>query len=238
MAAVNAGLADGPRAPSAPVSAEAVTERLDYVRSKIAERGRDPDGVRIVAVTKGFGPEAVIAARAAGLDDVGENYAQELLSKSAASPAGTRWHFLGEIQRNKVARLAEVVSVWHSIDREAEAEAVATAEPGVEAMIQVNVTGKASRPGCTPEEVDDLVARCRRFTLDLSGLMAVGPESDPEGTRTWFRWLASKADVLGLKELSMGMSNDFEIAVEEGATTIRLGTTLFGPRPGPAAVRR
>ena len=220
------------------VSPAAVAERLDSVRVKIANRGRDPEAVRIVAVTKGFGPDAVSAAAAAGLHDVGENYAQELLSKAPFAPNDAKWHFLGQIQRNKVARLAEVVSAWHGIDREGEAEAIASAKPGVEAMVQVNVTGAPSRPGCRPSEVDDLVARCRRLPLDLSGLMAVGPDGDPDGTRSCFRWLAEKAAQLGLRELSMGMSDDFEVAVEEGATTLRLGRTLFGPRSRPAAVRR
>ncbi|HEX4865802.1 MAG TPA: YggS family pyridoxal phosphate enzyme [Acidimicrobiales bacterium] len=220
------------------VSSAAVAERLDAVRVKIANRGRDPAAVRIVAVTKGFGPGAVSAAIAAGLGDVGENYAQELLSKAATAPDHARWHYLGQIQRNKVARLAAVVSVWHGVDREGEGKAIASAEPGVEAMVQVNVTGSSSRPGCRPSEVDDLVARCRQLPLDVSGLMAVGPEGDPDGTRSCFRWLAGKASQLGLRELSMGMSDDFEVAVEEGATTLRLGRTLFGPRPRPAAVRR
>lgn len=220
------------------VSPAAVAERLDSVRVKIANRGRDPEAVRIVAVTKGFGPDAVSAAVAAGLDDVGENYAQELLSKASVAPRNAKWHFLGQIQRNKVTRLAEVVSAWHGIDREGEAEAIASAKPGVEAMVQVNVTGSPSRPGCRPSEVDDLVARCRRLPLDLSGLMAVGPEGDPDGARSCFRWLAEKAAQLELRELSMGMSDDFEVAVEEGATTLRLGRTLFGPRSRPAAVRR
>ena len=220
------------------VSPAAVAERLDSVRLKIANRGRDPEAVRIVAVTKGFGRDAVSAAVAAGLHDVGENYAQELLSKASVATNNAKWHFLGQIQRNKVARLADVVSAWHGIDREGEAEAIASAKPGVEAMVQVNITGAASRPGCRPSEVDDLVARCRRLPLDLSGLMAVGPEGDPDGTRSCFRWLAEKAAKLGLHELSMGMSDDFEVAVEEGATTLRLGRTLFGPRSRPAAARR
>lgn len=191
-----------------------------------------------MAVTKGFGPAAVSAALASGLDDVGENYAQELLSKASVAPRDARWHYLGEVQRNKVARLAEVVTAWHGIDRESEAAAIASAEPGVEAMVEVNVTGASSRPGCRPSEVDDLVARCRRLPLDVSGLMAVGPEGDLDATRSCFKWLAGKASQLGLRELSMGMSDDFEVAVEEGATTLRLGRTLFGPRPGRAAVRR
>jgi PLP dependent protein len=228
----------GPLEAAVSVTAATVKERLEGVRLKIVNSGGDPGRVRIVAVTKGFGPDAVAAAVGAGLDDVGENYAQELLSKAELSPRGARWHFLGSIQRNKVARLAEVVATWHGIDREAEAKAIAASAPGVEAMVQVNVTGAPSRPGCMPSEVDDLVSRCRYLTLDLSGLMAVGPQGDPDGTRSCFRWLARKARQLGLRELSMGMSDDFEVAIEEGATTLRLGRTLFGPRPSPAVVRR
>lgn len=220
------------------LSASAVAERLDEVRLKIANRGKDPSAVRIVAVTKGFGPVAVSAAISAGLENVGENYAQELLSKSSVAPPEARWHYLGQIQRNKVARLAPVVDVWQSIDREGEAEAIANNKPGVEAMVQVNVTGIPAQSGCSPSEVDELVARCRRLPLDLSGLMAIGPQGDPDETRSCFRWLARKASKLGLRELSIGMSDDFEMAVEEGATTIRLGRTLFGPRPRPAAVQR
>jgi PLP dependent protein len=216
----------------------AVAERLDEVRNRIAGRGRDPEAVRIVAVTKGFGSDAVSAALSAGLEDIGENYSQELLSKADEAPRSARWHYLGQVQRNKVRPLSEVVSAWHGVDREVEAAAIAAARPGVEALVQVNVTGAASRPGCKPSEVDDLVASCRRLPLDVSGLMAVGPEGDPDETRSCFKWLASKANQLGLRELSMGMSDDYEVAVEEGATTLRLGRMLFGPRPSLAAVRR
>ena len=229
---------------TAVMTAATVKERLDDVRRKIISSGGDPGRVRIVAVTKGFGPDAVEAAVGAGLGDVGENYAQELvhkaelLSQAVLSPGAVRWHFLGPVQRNKVARLAQVVTTWHGIDREAEAKAIASSSPGVEAMVQVNVTGAPARPGCKPSDVDDLVTRCRRLTLDLSGLMTVGPQGDPDGTRSCFRWLARKARELGLRELSMGMSDDFEVAIEEGATTLRLGRTLFGPRPSRAGVRR
>lgn len=220
-----------------------VTERLRVVRRRIAAAGGDPDGVRIVAVTKGFGPEAVEAARAAGLVDVGENYAQELLGKTAGTAPDTRWHFLGPVQRNKVRRLAPLVSAWHAIDRPAAAETVASAlgrtdgarsaAATVEVMVQVNVTGDDGRPGCPPGDVEQLVARVRELPLGLTGLMAVGPAQVGERSRQCFRWLAAKASELGLRELSMGMSDDFEIAVAEGATTLRLGRVLFGPRPEP-----
>ena len=218
--------------------ADAVASRIEGVRRRVAHAGQDPDQVRIVAVTKGFGPDAVDAAVIAGLRDVGENYAQELLAKVEDSSADARWHFLGQVQRNKVRRLAPFVRTWHAIDRIAAARSVAGAGPGAEVMIQVNVIGAPSKPGCPPEDVDDLVAGCRRLPLDVSGLMAVGPAGDIEGTRKCFRWLAERARRLGLRELSMGMSDDYEIAIAEGATTLRLGRVIFGPRPGPAGARR
>ena len=189
-------------------------------------------------MTKGFGSDAVVAAGSAGLADVGENYAQELLAKVPASPPGTIWHFLGPVQRNKVSRLAPHVACWHGIDREAAAEAVARAAPGREVMVQVNVTGLPGRPGCPPGEVEALVAKVRALPVELSGLMAVGPAGDVDASRRHFRWLARQAAELGLKELSMGMSDDFEVAVAEGATTLRLGRVLFGPRPERARVQR
>ncbi|HET6965369.1 MAG TPA: YggS family pyridoxal phosphate-dependent enzyme [Acidimicrobiales bacterium] len=215
-----------------------VADRLADVRRRVEASGGDPQRVRIVAVTKGFGPDAVEAAREAGLVDVGENYAQELLSKAPAARPGTRWHFLGPVQRNKVHRLAAVVSTWHGIDRPAAAEAVAAAAPGSEVMVQVNVIGDPGRPGCSPEEVEELVARIRELPLDLSGLMAVGPADIGERSRECFRWLAGRAAQLGLRELSMGMSDDFEMAVAEGATTLRLGRVLFGARPERTVQRR
>jgi pyridoxal phosphate enzyme (YggS family) len=219
-------------------TAETVVSRLADVRQRIERAGRDPDLVRIVAVTKGWGADTVGAALAAGLPDIGENYAQELVAKAAATKDPVRWHFLGPVQRNKVSRLAPLVSTWHGLDRQVAVDVVAAASPGVEVLVQVNVTGQAGRPGCRPEEVDDLVEHCRQRPVSLTGLMAVGPARDLGGARQCFRWLARQADQLGLRELSMGMSDDFEVAVEEGATTIRLGRVLFGPRPRLQTVPR
>ena len=240
MAAVigNATALDLTPATEGSAGAPLVAARLAEVRDRMARRGVDPDGVRVVAVTKGFGPESVEAALQAGLRDVGENYAQELAAKAAAVPPGARWHFLGAVQRNKVRRIAPLVSVWHGIDRPAAADAVAAASPGVEVLVEVNVAGDPGRPGCAARDLDALVAHCRTLPLDVSGLMAVAPAGDPERARACFRWLADVARRLGLRELSMGMSDDFEVAVEEGATTVRLGRVLFGPRPGAAAVQR
>jgi PLP dependent protein len=213
-------------------------ENLAGVRARITAVGRDPDAIRIVAVTKGFGPEVVDEAAAAGLVDVGENYGQELLAKAKAVTADVRWHFLGTVQTNKVRKLASKVAAWHGVDRPAAADAIALARPGAEVLVQVNVAGTRSKRGCRPEELEGIVEHCRRLPLNLSGLMTVGPQDDPVATRNCFRWLAGKAAELGLRELSMGMSDDFEVAVEEGSTTLRLGRVLFGSRPGRTVAQR
>jgi pyridoxal phosphate enzyme (YggS family) len=221
-----------------PATAEAVASRLADVRQRVEGAGGDPAAIRIVAVTKGWGADTVAAALAAGLPDLGENYAQELVAKAGATSGSVRWHFLGAVQRNKIGRLAPLVATWHGVDRPVVADAVAAASPGVEVFVQVNVTGEPGRAGCQPGEVDALVEHCRRRPVSLTGLMAVGPAGDQRRTRDCFGWLARRARQLGLRELSMGMSDDFEVAIEEGATTLRLGRVLFGPRPRLRTVQR
>ena len=203
---------------------------LTEVRSRIASTGRDPAEVTIVAVTKGFGVDAVRSAVAAGIDDIGENQAQQLLAKvDEGVPAGTRWHYLGAVQRNKVKRLAPHVALWHAIDRPAAGSEVARHRPGAAVLVQVNVSGDEGRPGCGWAEAGPLVDRLRAEGLDVRGLMGVASRGG--GARDQFRRLAGLRDDLGLAELSMGMSGDLEVAVEEGATIVRVGSALFGPRP-------
>ena len=214
-----------------------VTATLAAVRERIASTGRAPDDVRIVAVTKGFGPEAVDAAVAAGVVDCGENFAQALVEKAGTEPAAVRWHFLGPVQRNKVKALAPHVSLWHGIDREAAGAEVARRRPGAAVLVQVNLTAAHDRPGCSWTAVGALVARLRLFDLEVRGLMGVASR-DPVEARAQFRRLAKAADDLGLPEVSMGMSGDLEVAVEEGATIVRIGTALFGARPGTTQERR
>lgn len=225
-------------APSWPGLAEA----LGRVRDRIDGAAADPGAVRLVAVTKGFPAAAAAAARAAGVDDLGENYADELVGKaealSAASraTAGTgdsapRWHYLGAVQRNKVPRLAPVVTCWQGLRRVAEGEAIARRSPGATVLVQVDVAGLPGRGGCPPHEIPELVGRLRDLDLDVAGLMAVGPPGPPEAARDGFRTVRSLADRLGLRERSMGMTDDLEVAVEEGSTMVRVGRALFGTRP-------
>jgi pyridoxal phosphate enzyme (YggS family) len=208
-----------------------VAERLAWVRDRVEAAGGGPAPVTIVAVTKGFGPGAVKAAVAAGLEDFGENYAQELLAKAPSSPP-VRWHFLGGLQRNKLARLAPYVHLWQGLDDGARAAALARRQPGAAVLVQVRVSGSVPRHGADPAQVPDVVAHARAAGLDVRGLMAVGPRSaPPEETRRCFRAVARLARSLGLAEVSIGMSDDFELAVAEGTTMLRLGRALFGERP-------
>jgi pyridoxal phosphate enzyme (YggS family) len=195
-----------------------------------------PAHVRVVAVTKGQPAAAVSEALAAGLVDLGENYAQELLAKLAAAPAA-RWHFLGHVQSNKVRALADAVTCWQAIDGLAVGAAIvrrAGAGAGT-ALVQVNLSGAAGRNGCDWEDAGALVGALREVGLDVRGLMGVAGQGDE---RDQFRRLADLSAALGLAELSMGMSGDWEVAVEEGATMIRLGTALFGPRTAAQDLRR
>jgi pyridoxal phosphate enzyme (YggS family) len=212
---------------------EGVAERLSQIRDRITAAGGDWRTITVVAVTKGFGFEVVEEAYAAGLRDFGENYAQALMGRTAARATAwpdtpPRWNYLGAVQRNKVRRLAPHVFSWQGVDRVAEGMEIARHAPGAAVMVQVNVTGAPQRNGCAFEEVPALVEGLREHDLDVRGLMCVGPQDDP---RSAFARLATAAKHAGVVELSMGMSADFEMAVREGSTMLRLGAALFGPRP-------
>jgi pyridoxal phosphate enzyme (YggS family) len=214
------------------VTPATVAERLVAVRDRIQRAGGSTGAVTVVAVTKGLGPEAVDAAVGAGLTDIGENYAQEMLSKLRGAPAQARWHFLGPPQRNKLARLAPHVRLWHGLDSEEHALALSQRQPGAAVLVQVRTAGPPGRHGVSPPCVPALVASAQAAGLDVRGLMAVGPNpATAAEARQCFREVARLAAGLGLRELSMGMSADFDLAVAEGATIVRLGTALFGPRP-------
>jgi PLP dependent protein len=207
-----------------------VAQRLTAVRLRIERAGGDPARVRVVGVTKGFGPEAVRAARGAGLRDFGENYAAELVAKAAGDGDAVVWHYLGAVQRNKVAQLAPLVSVWQSVAREAEGARIARFAPGARVLVQVDTTGLRGRNGCAPSGAGGLVGRLRELGLDVRGLMTVAAPGTA-AARAAFESLARLADELGLEERSMGMSDDLEAAVAAGSTMVRIGRALFGERP-------
>ncbi len=251
----------GPGEPAGLTAAEleeAVRGRLAAVRQRIrraCERaGRDPSGVRVVGVTKGFGPEVAAAAVRAGLIDLGENRVQEARDKIPlvdrlleGSPVA--WHLVGHLQRNK-ARWAVGLFGWiHSVDspqlaHELSRRAVAAGRT-LRVLVEVNVAGEATKHGTPPEDAVALAELVACLPgLRLEGLMTVAPQvPDPEEVRWVFRALRQLRDRireecgLPVPELSMGMTDDFEVAVEEGATLVRLGRALFGDRPAAHAAR-
>lgn len=227
-------MSPAPLLPSPPP--DVVVERAEALRARIEACGRDLETVTVVAVTKGFEPTAVEAALAAGFSHVGENYAAELLAKAAAVGAedgtglGPQWHFLGALQRRRVRQLAPVVSEWDTVARIVEAEEVAARAPGAEVLVQLRTSDDPQRNGCAPEAAGPLVEAARAFGLRVRGVMVVAPPGGPAAARAAFGRAAAVADELGLPERSMGMSDDLELALAEGATMIRVGRALFGPR--------
>ncbi len=227
-----------------------VKENLEQVRARIAAAakrvGRDPAGVRLIAVTKGVPVPHIEEATACGIQDVGENRVQEAQEKrfslrpfdklragGSKDERVIRWHLIGHLQRNKVKQALEFFDCIHSVDSLELIAALSRIERKLPVLIQVNVSGEATKHGCTPEEAAKLVEAVRASNnLDCQGLMMMAPYSDnPESARPFFRRLRELAGRMKLKELSMGMSSDFEVAVEEGATMVRIGTAIFGGRP-------
>jgi PLP dependent protein len=218
-------------------------ERLSEVGDRIAGavgRGGHRQQVTIVAVTKTHGPEAVRAAWDAGVRDVGENRVQEALPKMKSVDVPVRWHLIGHLQRNKT-RLLDGFAVVHALDSSRLADALHEAGVGrqraVEALMQVNVSGEGTKGGFAPHEVRPEAERLASMPgVVVRGVMTMAPLDADEGVLR--RVFAGARDALAVlaevghpaTELSMGMSNDYEIAVEEGATMVRLGTVLFGPR--------
>ena len=211
------------------ITARLVAERLAHLRHRLEEAGgRD---VRVVAVTKAFGIDAVDAAAACGITDIGESYAQETVAKLQGREVAPTVHFIGGLQRNKVRKLAGLVDVWQSVDRPELADEIASRAPGARVMLQVDISGEDSKGGCAPDDVESLLTHARDARLDVVGLMGIAPLGVPEEARPGFRRLRDMVDRFGLRECSMGMTADLEVAVEEGSTMIRVGTALFGPRP-------
>jgi PLP dependent protein len=223
------------------MSFEALPERLAQVRADVARLASQP--VTIVAVTKGFGNEAIRAAVAAGVVDIGENRVQEALQKQEELGAGSqelgiRWHLIGHLQRNKAKHVPGRFELVHSVDSLALATELDKRASGLRVLLQVNVASEEQKSGCTPQEAPGLARQIAALgNLRLEGLMTVGPFTDDvDVQRRVFRGLRELRDTIKeengvwLPTLSMGMSGDYATALAEGATVIRLGTALFGPR--------
>jgi len=210
-----------------------VSDNLKAVRERIKNAGRDPDDIKIVAVTKGFGADVCRQAIDAGLKTLGENRVQEALGKMNEVD-GADWHLIGHLQRNKVKLIVGRFALIHSIDSVRIAEAVAAIDSAQPVLVEVNIAQEPRKTGVELDAAADLIDDVDEI-LDLQGLMGMGPAvGDPTHTFEGLRKLRDDAQQrLGkpLPILSMGMSGDFEAAVKSGSTMLRLGQALFGPRP-------
>ncbi len=207
--------------------------RLDHVRAEIRKSGGS-DSTRIVAVTKTHPVEAVVAATEAGLVDIGENYADELVDKAVqADHLGlqVRWHYLGTIQSRRLRSICEHAAVIETVSRPKELEMMAEFGYGGEVLIQVAPPGHPEgRNGVVVNEVAGLLTLGRELGLNVVGLMGMAMPGSIESTRDYFETVFALGTTLGIREYSMGMSADYQVAVAQGATMVRLGSVLFGAR--------
>ena len=235
-----------PTTRSATLPAHEIARNLEQVRARIAaacgRAGRDPSSVRLIAVSKTFGPDAIRLAIESGLREFGENRVQELREKVGDVARDARWHMIGHLQSNKARDAVHLFDVVQSVDRLSLAEKLdkEAGEAGrkLEVLVQVNIGAEPQKSGVGITEAPGLVARVAQLpNLSLRGLMTIPPVDGDARTRGYFRALRELRDSVGaalapgaLPELSMGMTDDFEVAIEEGATMVRVGRAIFGER--------
>lgn len=225
-----------------------IVKNLEKIRERMAQAagraGRSPADIGLVAVSKMVGVEAIRKAIEAGVTIFGESYIQEARTKIPQIPGMVRWDFIGHLQRNKVRHAVGLFQMMHSCDSLVLAQEINRIamqnEKRVRVLVEVNVSGEKAKSGIDPEGANNLVKEMTSLShLSLEGLMTMAPYSDdPEDSRPYFRGLRNIRETLNkqhkgtltLKELSMGMSSDFEVAIEEGATLVRIGTAIFGER--------
>jgi len=220
---------------------ERVKEVINEIQETALKSGRNPEEIRLLAATKSVPPERILEAIEAGIRIIGENYVQEAQKKYELIGPRVSWHMIGRLQTNKAKYAVRLFEVIHSLDSLKLAQELQKAAERqgkkVKVMIQVNLSGEITKGGISPDKVKELSERVLEFpNLELIGLMTIPPYSEnPEDSRPFFRKLRELKEKLNregfpLTELSMGMSNDFKVAIEEGATILRIGTLIFGPR--------
>ena len=221
------------------LSREEIKANFETVKERVAaacaRAGRNAADVTLVAVTKTFGAEAATAAIAAGATDIGENRVQEMRDKKPAVVGTARWHLIGHLQTNKAKDAVRLFDVIETVDAVELAQKIASAATREgkrqQILIEVNIGREAQKAGADPDAVPSLAREIAAIDgLSLRGLMAIPPHDTREETRPWFRELRKLRDVTGLPELSMGMTEDFEVAIEEGSTIVRVGRAIFGER--------
>lgn len=230
-----------------PLTAEDLKDRIQRVKERISEAawrvGRSPQEVELIAVTKSVDPQLISQAAAAGIKIAGENRVQELIAKQPQVEPALRWHFIGTLQRNKVRQLLGRVELIHLLDSLRLAEEIAARSRQqhlvTPVLLQVNLSGETSKRGMTKDLVFPLLERLGRLEgITILGLMTIAPRARPAETRAVFRGLRDLSEQIkregfpgvSMQHLSMGMTDDFEVAVEEGATLVRVGRAIFGPR--------
>ena len=205
---------------------EKMLEMMEFVN------GRSGGSAQIMAVTKGFPKEAAVAAYQTGITLLGENYAQELIKKHEALPGlEVEWHMIGSLQRNKVRKLSEIVSVWQTVDRVSLLSEIAKYDPSAKVLIQINPLQIPNKAGCSIPEAEILLEQGAEMGLFIKGVMAVGMQGNLEETSKIFREAVDFAERFELPERSIGMTEDLEVAIDCGSTLLRIGRALFGDRP-------
>ena len=207
---------------------EEIKERLEEINKIIDNKAQNP--VTLVGVTKGFTHEEVNISSKLGIKNFGENYAQELLTKNPLVEPEISWHFIGQLQSNKIRKISHLVDVWHSVTSLKLAREIHNRNDQAKILLQVSVLGPSNSKGFEVEELPDLIFQLRDENIDVSGLMTMGVPGDMIATRFVFERLRKLADTFELSECSMGMSDDFEIALESGSSMIRIGSAIFGNR--------
>jgi pyridoxal phosphate enzyme (YggS family) len=213
-----------------------VAANLEIVRSKIADAcaasDRDPDAVTLIAVSKTVSRQEIMAAYDAGQRHFGESRLQEAVTKMEGLPSDIVWHFIGPLQSNKAKKVSSLFDVIHSFDNEHQVREAAKAVNPAAGLIQVNIGREAQKSGVAPEEpaIAALVETLAEARIEFKGLMAIGPDLGASKMRDFFTLLRNLATPFSSTWLCMGMSGDFEVAIEEGATHVRVGSAIFGPR--------
>ena len=207
---------------------EEIKERLEKINEIIDAKAQNP--VTLIGVTKGFTHQEVNIASELGIKNFGENYAQELLTKNPLVNPEISWHYIGQLQSNKIRKISHLVDVWHSVTSLKLAREIHKRNDQAQILLQVSLMGPSNSKGFEVEQLPQLISELRDMNIDISGLMTMGVPGDKVATRVVFKELRKLADTFELPECSMGMSGDFEIALESGASMIRVGSAIFGNR--------
>ena len=207
---------------------EEIKERLQEINKIIDAKAQNP--VTLIGVTKGFTHEEVNIASELGIKNFGENYAQELLTKNPLVDPEISWHYIGQLQSNKIRKISHLVDVWHSVTSLKLAREIHKRNDQAQILLQLSLMGPSNSKGFEVEQLPQLISELRDMNIDISGLMTMGVPGDMVATRVVFKELRKLADTFELPECSMGMSDDFEIALESGASMIRVGSAIFGNR--------